>query len=697
MIKIRINSIIHNESLHSLIEAIQDAILLKDGNGRWLVINDAAKRLFHLHNVDWQGKTDKELGAEHPEMRAIYDKCHENDELTWNARDSAIFTENIVDEAGNIHEYEVRKAPVYDDHGARKLMVVIGKDITEKILNETNLRIANTAIESLEAIVVTDKNNQIQRVNRSFTRLTGYQPEEVIGKTTAILKSGRHDKKFYQEMWKSLTENRFWQGEIYDRRKNGEIYPKWLAITAVVDEDGEVSNYVGSFVDISERKEAKEAIHHLAYYDPLTNLPNRRMLHERLELGLSNSGRNQQFGAVLMIDLDHFKLINDTRGHAVGDLLLIEVANRLKSCVRKVDTVVRLGGDEFVIILEHLGKDLNKAAIQSEMVSNKLLEAINKPFMIAGYELHSSLSIGICLFTLPATTSDEMLKRADAAMYQAKAAGRNTLRFFDQDIHASLESRIKLENELRQVVTKNQLQLFYQAQVDQKGKIYGAEALLRWEHPVRGQVAPNDFIPLAEESNLILSIGEWVLRTACLQLKTWEDNRQTEDLQLAVNVSARQFSQPNFVEIIGVILEETGAKASLLKLELTESSVLQNVESVIDKMKLLKSMGIHFSIDDFGTGYSSLSYLTKLPISQLKIDRTFVKNINTYQNDAVVAQMIIGMANNLGFNVIAEGVETEAQRIRLESFGCSYYQGYLFSKPVSLTNFESLVYGANDS
>jgi diguanylate cyclase (GGDEF)-like protein/PAS domain S-box-containing protein len=691
MKKIDDNSIILEESLSSLIEAIPDAIFLKDGMGRWLVTNDAAKSLFNLHGIDWQGKTDSELGAERLEMQAVHNKCIEDDEATWEAQKITIFMENIVDETGNVHEYEVRKSPIFDKDGKRKILVIIGRDVTEIKVAERSLRIADTAMESLEAIVITDADNQILRVNKSFTRLTGYNPEEVIGKTTALLKSGRHDKAFYQAMWKTLAKDKFWQGEIWDRRKNGEIYPKWLTINAVTDPDGQINNYVGAFIDLSERKEAKEVIHHLAYYDPLTDLPNRRLLYDHIEQALSNSAHNQHYGAVLMIDLDHFKLINDTKGHAIGDMLLIEVAQRLKSCVREVDTVARLGGDEFVILLELLSKESNHAAIQAETVSKKLLSVINRPFKVAGNELNTTLSIGISLFTLPTSTCDEMLKRADAAMYQAKAAGRNTLRFFDPDIHASLEKRLHIESELRQALPENQLKLYYQAQVSHKGKVLGAEALLRWEHPQHGLVPPNDFIPLAEESELILPIGNWVLRTACLQLKKWENNPLTRDLILAVNVSARQCSQPNFVTEVCTILEETGIRASHLKLELTESSVLQNVMSIIEMMESLRLLGVRFSIDDFGTGYSSLSYLTKLPISQLKIDRSFVSKIDTHQNDAVIVQTIIGMANNLGFNVIAEGVETEEQRICLENYGCLSYQGYLFSKPVPLEDFEKLI------
>lgn len=680
-----------NDSFADLLEVFPDSIVIKDGEGRLVVANQAAKTLLKLQQIDWQGKTDKELDPVRPHFSGVHETCSADDEATWSVGKLIIFDERAVDEAGNIREYEVRRSPIFAKNGARKWLVVVRCEVTERKMAERNLRVADAAIESQEAIVISDDKNRILRINHSFTRMTGYSAEEVIGETTAILKSGRHDKKFYEAMWRSLKEKKFWQGEIWDRRKNGQIYLKWLTITAVTGPDNEVHNYIGTFTDLSEHKEAKEAIYRLAFYDPLTDLPNRRLLRDHMDLALSNSARSQHYGAVFMIDIDHFKYINDTKGHAIGDLLLIEVAKRLKSCVRDGDTVARLGGDEFVIMLEILNKDESKAALQAEALSKKLLLAIEQPFIIDGQELHCTLSIGISLFTMPTSSSEEMLKRADVAMYQAKSAGRNTMRFFDPSLHALLENRQAMLSELYQALPKNQLRLYYQAQVDHQEKIFGAEVLLRWQHPQRGVVQPNDFIPLAEQSGLIIPIGLWVLHTACMQLKLWEEDPLTRNLTLAVNVSARQFSQSEFVEQVCTVLEESGAKATLLKIELTESLVLHDISDTIEKMEALKLLGIHFSIDDFGTGYSSLNYLKRLPINQLKIDRSFVRDIDTDQNDAVIAQTIIGMANTLGFNVIAEGVETESQRACLEKQGCLTYQGYLFSHPIPLSDFEKLL------
>jgi len=680
------------EPLTSLFAAIPDAIFVKDCEGYWRSINDAARTLFNSHDIHWI-KRNNNSGAMCTEICTMYDQCLADDKAVWRLGELHMFEEQHTDSAGNLHEYEVHKVPIFHKNGQHKTLVIIGREVTDRKLAERNLRVADAAIESQEAIVITDADNHILRVNSAFTRMTGYGAEEAIGKTTSLLKSGRHDKAFYKAMWKDLTEKKFWQGEIWDKRKNGQIYLKWLSITAVAEPEGKVHNYVGSFTDLSEQKDAKEAIYQLAFYDPLTNLPNRRLFQERMALTLSHIARNLYHGAVFMIDLDNFKLINDTKGHAIGDLLLIETAHRLKSCVRDGDTVARIGGDEFVVMLEGLSHDADQAIQQAEVLSKKILKSLNQPFMIGGDSLLCTPSIGIKLLTatVPSETGDEVLKRADAAMYQAKSAGRNTFRFFDAEVHSRLENRQSIALNLRNALPENQLRLHYQAQVELGGKISGAEILLRWEHAQRGLMLPDEFISIAEESGLILTIGEWVLQTACKQLKSWEANPQTCQLQLSVNVSARQFIQPDFVELVYKVLDETGAKGTLLKLELTESLMLHDVEDTINKMTALSSLGIHFSIDDFGTGYSSLSYLTRLPISQLKIDQSFVLTIDTNPNDAIVVQTIIGMANNLGLNVIAEGVETESQRACLEKYGCTFYQGYLFSKAVSLAEFEKMV------
>lgn len=556
---------------------------------------------------------------------------------------------------------------------------------------EAALRVAAIAFETEEGMLVTDEHAVILRVNSAFTRLTGYSAEEAIGKNPAMLKSGRHNAEFYQRMWESLQRNHFWQGELWNRRKDGEIYPEWLSITVVTGADGKITNYVGAFIDITERKHAEDEIHNLAFYDPLSRLPNRRLLSDRLRQAIAGSARNRTGGALLFIDLDNFKTLNDTKGHAVGDLLLIEVAKRLQACVREGDTLARFGGDEFVVLLEELSEDSAQAAVQARGVGEKVLEVVSRPYLLEGNEYHGSSSVGIALFAKNKQQLDELLKQADTAMYEAKKSGRNTLRFFDPAMQEVLEIRSQLEAGMREALHKQEFRLYYQMQIDHAGRILGAEVLLRWIHPEQGLIAPLQFIPLAEETGLILPIGQWVLENACKQIKTWEAEPHTRDLSLAVNVSARQFHQPDFVAQVNEVLKQTAIDPSRLKLELTESMVLGDVDDTIAKMWALKQIGVRFSMDDFGTGYSSLAYLSQLPLDQLKIDRSFVRNIGTKSTDATIIQTIVGMAGNLGMEVIAEGVETQAQRDFLEGAGCMLYQGYLFGRPVPLDEFVALL------
>jgi diguanylate cyclase (GGDEF)-like protein/PAS domain S-box-containing protein len=581
--------------------------------------------------------------------------------------------------------------PLFSRDGRRKALVVIGRDVTERHAAERELGIAAAAFEVQEGIMITDAENHILRVNRAFVTLTGYSMEEAIGKTPAILKSGRQNEAFYQTMWATLGRAKYWQGELWNRRKNGELFPVWLTITALLDANGKVRNYIAAFSDITQYKKAEEEIHNLAFYDYLTGLPNRRLLLDRVKQALMTSTRHNLHGAVLFIDLDNFKTLNDTQGHAVGDLLLVEVAKRLTECVRAEDTVSRLGGDEFVVMLEGLSVASWQAGAQAELVGEKILDALNQPYLLGEYEHHSTPSIGISLFRGSAESVEEVLKHADTAMYQAKQSGRNTMRFFDPAMQEALESHILIEADLRQALPQGQLLLYYQAQVNDFRRVIGAESLLRWQHPRHGMISPLEFIPVAEESRLIISIGAWVLQKACEQLKQWEQHPHTRALQLAVNVSARQFRQADFVAQVSAALQQYAANPALLKLELTESLVLENVSDTVEKMQALKALGVRFAMDDFGTGHSSLAQLKRLPLDQVKIDQSFVRDIATDPNDATIVQTIIAMTNALGLDVIAEGVETEAQLQFLKKHGCRKFQGYLFGEPMPVTEFEQLL------
>ena len=576
--------------------------------------------------------------------------------------------------------------------GASQLISVALEKIRlldEQKSTERDLRVSATAFEAQEGMLITDSERKIIRINSAFTRITGYTAEEVIGKDHHVLSSGHHDADFYANFWKGIEDTGSWEGEIWNRRKSGEIFPEYLTIAAVKSAEGIITNYVATFSDISVIKAAAKEIETLAFFDPLTGLPNRRMLIDRLQHALASSSRNHKDGALLFIDLDHFKNINDTLGHYIGDLLLQQVAQRLKDCIREGDTVARLGGDEFVVMLEDLSQSDIESAAQAEVVGEKILSILSESYKLAEHEYRITPSIGATMFKDHRQSKDELLKQADIAMYQAKRAGRNTLRFFDPEMQKSIDTRATLEKELHVAISEQQFQLHYQMQVDSMKQVIGAEALIRWIHPKRGIVSPLQFIPLAEETGLIIPIGNWVIDTACAQISSWQTNDLARDLVLAVNVSAPQFCHADFISQISAAIHKHGIRPEQLKLELTESMLVKNIEETIDKMIELKKIGVRFSLDDFGTGYSSLQYLKRLPLDQLKIDQSFVRDLESDESDRAIVHTIIAMAQSLNLEVIAEGVETEYQRNQLLNKGCSYFQGYLFGKPVPIAQFDA--------
>lgn len=569
--------------------------------------------------------------------------------------------------------------------------VMISRDITDRKTASQQLSIAAIAFESQEGMFVTDANNLILRVNRAYSAITGYTPESTIGKSPRILKSGRHDKHFYASMWDSINHHGSWTGEIWNRRKDGEVFPCQLNISAVRDAQGVVTNYVATMIDITLSKAASDEIKTLAFYDPLTHLPNRRLLIDRLTQALATTVRSGEKGALLFLDIDHFKNINDTLGHDVGDIFLQEVARRLSYCVRIGDTVARLGGDEYIVLLEGLDREPLIAAADVEACALKMLNALSQNYDLGDHQCRSSASMGAVLFDGNHVSIDELLKQADIAMYEAKNSGRNTLRFFDPKMQFAISARTELERELSIAVEQNQFELYYQLQVDSAHQALGAEILIRWQHPERGLISPANFIPLAEETGLILAIGQWVLDTTCKQLKAWEQDPQKNKLKLSVNVSAKQFHQLNFVQQIESTIARHQINPSLLNLELTESMLLDDSEATITSMNQLKKIGVRFELDDFGTGYSSLQYLKRLPLYQLKIDQSFVRDIHEDLNDRALVTTIITMSHSLGLKVIAEGVETADQLEFLKANNCDHYQGYYFSKPVPITEFEALL------
>jgi len=562
-------------------------------------------------------------------------------------------------------------------------------DRTAYQLERQQQRVAALCFESTCGLCVTNAQGDILRVNAGFTALTGYSNDEMVGRNMRILRSGAQTSGFYRQMWRAVGERGHWQGEIRNRRKDGQVITKWLNIAAVRDAQGQVSNYVGAFYDISALKISQEEITRLAFHDSLTQLPNRRLLLQRIDHALAIAGRHELHSALLFIDLDHFKSINDTHGHEAGDLLLIEAGLRMQRVLREGDTVARVGGDEFVVLLEGMGASTADAATQARLIGEKLLAALAVPYDIKDFEFRCTGSIGICMVEA-GISATQLLTHADLAMYQAKRQGRHALQFFDPVMQSAANLRVDLEQALQKAVALAQFELHYQPQVDLQGRVLGVEALLRWQRPGHGWVSPAEIIALAEETGLIVPIGQWVLQTACAQMKAWSLRPETRQLTMAVNVSARQFARDDFVQSVLKTLSDSGADPGLLDLEVTESMML-NVDNALHKMQALRLAGVRFSLDDFGTGYSSLAILTRLPIATLKIDQSFVRHMAAMPGDQIIVQTIIGMAHSLGLTVIAEGVETRAQCDQLKAFGCQLFQGYLFGRPQSIDTLDALV------
>jgi len=543
-----------------------------------------------------------------------------------------------------------------------------------------NLQLYKVMFEtSSEAMLITDDQARIVDVNPAFCKITGYQREEVLGKNPKILSSGLLDRHFYQQMWEHINNHHYWQGELWNKRKNGEIFPVWQTINQVISNNA-VKHYISVFSDISKFKEAEEKLWKLAHFDSLTGLANRNLLEIKLRQHLANAGQKQPFSALLFIDLDDFKRINDSLGHKVGDQFLIQVAQRLKQLLRSDDIIARIGGDEFVVLLNNMADNQRETVDQVSRIAIKLLDSLKLPIEIASHQLHLSCSIGITLFNDGSKNSDQVLKEADTAMYAAKRDGKNNFSFFYDKLQQEADKRLTLEKELYEALQQDQFEVFYQLQFNSNQQIMGCEALIRWRHPEKGLISPADFIPIAEQTGLITDIGEQVLIKACRQWVSWQ-HAGLHIPHLSINISSRQFIDNDFTEKIKAIIQCTGVDANCITLEITESLLFYHIQSSIEKINQLRGLGLRFSIDDFGTGYSSLSYLSRLPIDQLKIDRSFVLNLNKSAPDLAIVEMIIAMAKHLHLAVIAEGVETKAQLQQLQQCGCDCFQGFYFARP----------------
>ena len=577
-----------------------------------------------------------------------------------------------------------------DRHGNALLTAGTISDISQRKAVEVEQQLAAVVFTGIsDGICITDCATRILTVNDAFMRVTGYSAQEAIGRTPAMLKSGKHGSAFYQSLWETLNKQDNWQGEITNRRKDGELVTEWLNISVVRDKAGSLTHYVGLFSDLSERQEAAERIQYLSSFDPLTNLPNRNLLTDRLSQALINANRFDRQTAVILLDLDRFRLVNESFGPPVGDSLLQEVARRLMLQVRDGDTVGRRSGTEFGFVMANMGHERDAFAL-----AQRLLEAIAVPFSANGQSLLLTASIGISLAPRDGDTPDTLLKTADIALARAKHAGRNTFRFYSPEMDADAARRLGLETALRDALANNELAVFYQPQVSlDSGKVIGMEALLRWNNPQFGSVSPAEFIPLAEDNGLILPIGEWVLHTACHQARRWHDLGLASPLRLAVNLSARQFRQADLAQTVARALAESGLPANALELEITESAFIDDVDEAIAMCHKLKKLGIKLSLDDFGTGYSSLSYVSRFPFDKIKIDQSFVRDIIENPVNAAIATSAIVMARSLNLSILAEGVETEAQARFLRGRRCDAIQGYLFSPALPAAEFEQLLAG----
>jgi len=671
--------------------AIPDLLLVLDEDGRYLEVVYPKDNLFHSFCPRRVGQLVFEVLPHNEAWRlqnfiqqTLASDCSQKIEYSLQGPHGLMVLEGRAQRLDGLFD-------------GKHAVVFLARDITERVNAERELRIAAIAFESQQGMIITDSDNRILRVNQAFTDISGFSAEDVLGQKTRMLSSGRQGSEFYQDMWRSLSVTDKWQGEIWNRRKNGEVFPEWLSISAVRNGRGQVINYVASLTDSSERKAAEDRIKQLAFYDALTALPNRRLLLDRLQQAVANSARSGQFAALMFLDLDNFKNVNDRYGHQAGDKLLCLAAERLGHAVRASDTVARLGGDEFVVMLESLERLPEEAAGQAEHIAEKVLAALAAPYQVGTAELRSSVSVGVVLFNDESCSCEELMMRADLSMYEAKAAGKSAVRFFDPVMQDAVSTRLRLEEEIGQGLLAGEFIGYLQPQVDETHGLLGAEVLARWQHPQRGLLGPVSFIEVAERAGLVEQLDLQMLRGACELLALWRQQPALERLSLAVNISARLLYQVDFVERLLDLLRETGANPGRLKLELTESLLLDDLQGASACMLALKSHGIRFSIDDFGTGYSSMAYLQQLPLDQLKIDQSFVRKLPEDGSSLAIIRATCALAFSLELEVIAEGVETEDQRSTLLATGCRRYQGYLFGRPMPLVEFEGLAMANADA
>ncbi len=649
-----------------------------------LTWSEEAFHIFEMDPVTTPLKYDDFIALVHPDDRASVDRVYKD---SLDAGEAYDIEHRLQFPDGNVKWVHERSLHYYDEEGKPLRSLGTVQDITAQRQIDEQLRLAANVFEnSLNGIMITDAHARIIKINQVFSEVMGYTEDEVVGHKPNLFKSGHHDGRFYHKLWTTLKREGKWQGEIWDRRKDGDIVPLWQNISSVRDHGGRVIRYISVFYDLSEQKQNAEHIHHLAYYDALTDLPNRQLFRERCEHSLEQAQRDNQTVAVLFLDLDRFKHVNDSLGQPVGDELLRMVAQRLKDNLRHCDTVARLGGDEFIILLEN-----SPTPFDTEGVARKILRALDEPFWVHGYKLEIGTSIGISFYPTDGNDSTTLIKHADLAMYQAKEQGRGNFQFYEAYLTERAKERLFLEGELREALKRNELTLYYQPQFSLADEsLIGAEALLRWRHSEIGTVSPDKFVAIAEDSGLIVSIGEWVLRAACRQAKSWMDQGKRFQ-RIAVNLSGAQVERSDILNTVSSILAETGLPPSHLELEITETYIMRQAQRNIEIMEKLRKLGVTLAIDDFGTGQSSLSYLKRLPVNKLKIDRSFVMDIPQDANDIAITRAILALGHSLRMTVLAEGVETFEQLAFLKELACDEVQGYYYSKPLAAESFQALL------
>lgn len=667
--------------LASIVSSAMDAIVTTDERGNIILFNSAAETIFGYRADEVIGKSMDMLLPEavrqrHPALMQEF--VHAGTTVRVLGDDGG----RILARRASGEEFAIEASISQSVVAGKRYLTAILRDISARVKAEEEQRLAARVFESSrEAIIIMDAGRHIVAANRAFARMSGLQPRDVIGDLPHMLATGADAEHQLERIWSDVVRHGVWQGEVWNRHRSGEVYPAWLTLTEVRDAGGEVTHYIGQFFDISERKEAEARIQRLAFFDALTDLPNRVLLADRMRQSLAELARRDGELAILFIDLDRFKNINDSLGHVVGDALLQAVAERLRNCVRETDTIARLGGDEFIVMLPGNGMD------GARQVAQKFIDALSEPFLISGFTLNITPSIGISLFPTDGRDADTLLRNADAAMYHAKDSGRATYRFFREELNANALERLRIESQLRQALENNELSLHFQPQVDvHSGRVVGAEALLRWNNAELGAVSPARFIPVAEDSGLIVPIGRWVIQEACRVAARWHADG-FDDVVVGVNLSALQFKRDDIVKVVRGALGEAGLAADALELELTESMLLEDFEATLKALRALKQIGVRLSIDDFGTGYSSMSYLKTLDIDKLKIDQSFVRDLHSDSDDEAIVRAIIQMAHSLQLATIAEGVEQQIQLDALKAFGCDEIQGYLISRPRSAEDF----------